>query len=110
MTATFTWPVQTTSSGDGEFRTTESRFGDGYSQDTPNGINNETQKWSVVYSGYRSQVDTVLAFIRAQKGMSFFWKPPLAPVGYYKCKKYNVAPQGGGYYVLSMDFEQGYAP
>ena len=108
MTDTFNWRVHATASGGGDFMLTESRFGDGYRQSAPFGLNNEEQKWSVTVSG--SIVDEVLAFIRAHKGASFFWTPPKGDQGYYICKRYSPSDQGSGYFTLSLEFEQVFFP
>lgn len=110
MTDTFTWRVNMDSSGGGEFAMSTAKFGDGYVQEVPNGINNETQKWSVTVSGKKTLMQTVLAFIRTHKGQSFFWTPPLGVEGYYKCKRYNPVDRGGGWWELNMEFEQSYSP
>ena len=112
MTETFKWQVTTQSSGGGEFAVFVAKFGDNYSQEIPNGLNNETQSWNVAVSDYKAVVADVLAFLRAQQGRVFFWTAPFdtAP-GYYKCKKYSsLSDAGGGYWSMSMTFEQGYAP
>lgn len=110
----FTWRAEVGSSGNGEFAMFSSVFGDGYSQEIPNGLNNETQKWSVVVSskgGSARTVQQVLDFIRAQKGQPFQWKAPnTAALGWYKCKRYSQSDEGGDYWTLTMEFEQAYAP
>lgn len=110
MTAKFTFKVQVQTSGDGEFLMDRSRFGDGYSQDTPKGINNEVQKWKVSFAGYKGDCAPVMAFLRSQKGLSFLWTPPLGVEGYYTCTKYGISDNGGAFFTISMDFEQGYVP
>jgi len=111
MTETFTWRVEVQSSGSGEFLMSAARFGDNYTQEVPLGLNNETQKWPVTVSGYKSYVAEVLAFIQARRGQSFFWQAPFqsAP-GYWKCKRWNVSDQGASFWTLAMDFEQAFTP
>lgn len=107
MTETFKWRVTTASSGSGEFAMRTSKFGDGYKQETPAGLNNETQTWNVEVSGYIAQVQPIIDFIRARKGESFFWKSPASNgLKYYNCKKYAINDVGGSYVVFRMDFEQ----
>jgi phage-related protein len=109
--AVFTWRAEVRTSGNGEFSMFSSLFGDGYSQEVPNGINNEMQKWSVVVSGKSSYVQEVLAFLRQQKGQPFEWKAPNTDgFGWYKCKRYSQNDEGGDYWNLTMEFEQAYAP
>lgn len=109
--AVFTWKAEVESSGSGEFIVFASKFGDGYSQEVPNGLNNETQKWNVSISGYGPYIRQVLDFIRDQKGMSFQWKAPnTSGLGWFRCKRYSESDKGGDYWTLNMEFEQGYAP
>lgn len=111
MTDTFTWKAQVNSAADGEFDVSSSKFGDGYSQEVPNGLNSESQNWSVVIKGRKNEVQPALDFVRSHKGVSFFWTPPLsAAQGYFKCKKYSFSDEGGSYWTLTLNFEQGYAP
>lgn len=108
--AVFTWRAQVGSSGSGDFAMFSSKFGDNYSQDVPNGQNNETQKWNVVVSGYGPQHRAVLAFLRTQKGVPFEWKIPNFGMGWVKCKRYSQTDEGGDYWTLTMEFEQAYMP
>lgn len=111
MTETFTWKADVSTSGGGEFAMQTAKFGDGYQQEVPDGMNNESQKWTVVVSGYAAQVQPALDFIRARKGQLFFWKAPrTSTAGYYKCKRYSLNDSGGSWWVLSMEFEQGFMP
>ena len=111
MVDTFNWRVQVETSGTGEFSMFTSRFGDGYAQEIPNGLNNEAQNWTVVFKGYKAEVAPVLAFLRAQKGQPFLWKAPNTDApGYYTCKRYTQNDEGGSFWTLTMEFEQGYAP
>lgn len=110
----FIWRAEVGSSGTGEFNMFSSKFGDGYSQDIPNGVNNETQKWSVKVSskgGPDRTFQQALDFIRAQRGQPFQWKHPNASgLGWYKCKRYSQSDEGGDYWTLTMEFEQAYMP
>lgn len=107
----FTWRAEVGTSGEGEFALYSSKFGDGYSQDIPLGMNNEFQRFSVVVSGYSAQVQPVFDFIRAQKGQPFQWKAPkTAGLTWWKCRRYSHNDQGGDYTTLTMEFEQAYMP
>jgi phage-related protein len=112
MTETFSWKVEVDgTSGSGEFAMSSAQFGDGYAQDTPAGINSERQKWNVSRSGYDYQLQPIVDFIREHGGtVAFLWKPPLGPIGYYKCKKWQLSPVSGTYLRFNMDFEQTYIP
>lgn len=108
--AVFTWKAEVGTSGSGDFAVFASRFGDGYSQQIPNGLNNETQKWSVRVSGYERDVQPVVDFIRAHKGLPFQWKPPMGPLSWFTCTRHSFDPGGGAWMTYVMEFEQGYAP
>lgn len=109
--AIFNWRAEIGTSGSGEFNMFSSKFGDGYSQDIPNGINNEVQKWNVEVSGYEKDVQPVVDFIRSHKGQPFQWKAPMsASLGWFSCKRYSFDPDGGAWMKFRMEFEQAYAP
>lgn len=111
MTDTFDWRVHANSAGQGGFVTNKVQFGDGYSQSTPQGINNETGRWNISVAGYASEVQPIVDFIRAKKGAeSFFWTPPLTPTGYYECVDYTITPNGGAHYTISAVFELVHRP
>lgn len=111
MTDTFTWKVHATASGGGDFMVAEAKLGDGYIQSVPLGLNPDVQKWSVTVSDYRAALLAgPLAFLRAHPGVAFYWTPPLGVQGKYRCKSYKPTNQGGGYWTLAMEFEQGYSP
>lgn len=110
MTDKFTWHVLANISGGGDFTVVESKFGDGYAQNTVIGLNNEVQKWSATTTGFTSEIAAPLAFIRAHKGLSFLWTPPLGVEGYYTCKSYKPTNQGGSVWTLTMEFEQVFFP
>ena len=106
---TFTWRTETGTNGAGEFKTDSAQFGDGYSQDTATGLNPERQTWPVSVSGYQSKLQVVVDFIRANFN-GFLWTPPFGVQGQYKCTRWNLSPNGGDHWTLSMQFEQTYRP
>ncbi len=111
MTDTFTWRVHASASGGGDFMVAEAALGDGYKQSVGLGLNPDVQKWSVTLSGFKADVEPVMAFIRTHAGSPFYWKPPLGVVGLFRCKTYRIDPsEGGMYYKINLEFEQGYAP
>ncbi len=111
MTDTFTWKAHNTLSGGGEFMEAEAKLGDGYVQSVALGLNPDVQKWSITVSGFKTEVQAALDFIRAHAGSPFYWTPPLGVKGLYKCKTYKPdASEGAGYYKLNLEFEQSYSP
>ena len=112
MTETFTWKSEVGgTSGSGEFKMATAQFGDGYSQDASIGLNPERQKWPVSVSGFRAQLQPVVDFVRDHSGSTpFYWTPPFGVQGYYKCKTWNLSPNGGDHWTLQLEFEQTYIP
>lgn len=56
---------------------TVAKFGDGYEQRTPNGINNNLQKWQMAFTKRSgADIDAVYDFLEARGGVeSFDWVP-----------------------------------
>lgn len=55
------------------YRIFEAGLGDGYTQQAPNGINNESRKVSITYKNLRaSEFNKVLTFLRGLKGVTPF--------------------------------------
>lgn len=112
MADTFTWPVEVEGTGGaGTFAVGRAQFGDGYSQHTPLGINNEKQTWSVVRTDYEAKLQEVIDFIRDKQGAeSFFWTPPLSGQIRVICTGWAVNNVAGKMPSLKMEFEQVYQP
>ncbi|WP_246829258.1 phage tail protein, partial [Morganella sp. HMSC11D09] len=50
-------------------------------------------------------------FIDRHGGIKAFqWKPPLEPVGLYRCDEHKLTPLGGDNYSLSLTFTQAFKP
>lgn len=110
MTDTFTFRVNSDASGEGKAVTHKVQFGDGYEQEAEQGINSQTERWSNTFSGYKAQAVALKNWLLAHKGVAFYWTPPLGEQSFFKWRTYRITPQGGGYYLVTMEFEQVYAP
>ena len=111
MAETFYWRVLTDSDADSQFNVNATRFGDGYVQEVPQGINNEMANYNIVVAGYKNYIAPILAFIKAHQGAErFLWTPPLGEQSDYTCKRYRVRYSGGDHYVLTAEFELSYLP
>lgn len=111
MTTNFTWPVQAKLAGAVKFAVLTAQFGDGYKQTAADGINNQSQSWSVVIRGSAAQVTPARDFLNARAGyQSFFWTPPLGAQGYYECKEYELHHLGVSNWELTATFEQVFQP
>lgn len=108
---TFTWsprvnPTQTVS-----MRVRKAQFGDGYIQASGDGINTRSQEWDLNFVGTESYIEEIKAFLDSHEGYrAFQWKPPLEPLGLYRCEQYKPTPMGGGNFALTATFLQAFKP
>lgn len=115
MTETFIWQVYSQQPQvDYAYAESTARFGDGYEQVAPEGINNERQTWSVELWGHLQTDDmaAVRAFLRLRKtrGESFFWTPPNEAQARFHCTKLSATDETEGYIRISCTFEQTFQP
>lgn len=89
-------------------RVLESRFGDGYTQRTGDGINIRPQTWALKFSSRtRAERDTILAFLRNENGItSFDWTPPGGSAGKYVCREWRYSPNSAADNTITATFEQ----
>lgn len=92
-------------------RTITARFGDGYSQERPDGINSQWDEWAVSYLPLNeSERDVVWSTLEKVGGWDqLLWQPPGSPA----IKKWKVTPDGvtetsvgGGLYSISFTLRQ----
>lgn len=115
MKETFTWLVYSAPPRvEYEAITRSAAFGDGYSQQAADGINNEKQIWELELWGHREvdQLGDVKVFLRLrrQRGESFLWTPPGEPESLYRCTKLSAVDELEGYLRISCTFEQTFQP
>ncbi len=89
------------------------KFGDGYEQRYPKGINNNPKSWSLAFN-QRSQedADEIEAFLDARGGWEAFdWTPPDSETEIrVKCESWSKTMEKGNYYSISCTFEQVFEP
>lgn len=107
ITKTFNWYPDVESRHKVKPLVSTSRFGDGYEQRTPNGLNSTPMVWSVSFTRQRSIGLAILAFLRGCKGSEAFnWTSPLNEAGKYVCKAWDMRTMKGGHLQITCDFEQ----
>lgn len=107
----FTWCPRLNAQQEVKFRTRTVQFGDGYKQVTGEGINLRSQTWALEFTGNETYIAAIKAFLDRHQGTkSFSWRPPLEPLGLYRCSTYTPTALGAGKYNLSATFEQAFAP
>ena len=94
--AVFTWFPNAGHSLSVEPRVASAKFGDGYEQRVPNGINFILEKWSLTFSGTRQNMGLVEAFLRTHAGVtSFDWTNPDEVAGKFVCKSWTKSRDKG---------------
>ena len=86
-------------------------YGDGYSQESPEGINNVVETWNLSFTG-RSQA-TIMAvedFLISNKGYPFTWVNPLGRTFRYKCKEWDANYEVSTSCSLTCTFDQSFEP
>lgn len=88
------------------------KFGDGYEQRIPVGINSKTRSWNLKFTKPLEQAESedgirqILNFLEEKAGVtSFLWTDPLGYQGKFVCRKWNVR-RTGVLYELSARFEE----
>lgn len=108
---TFTWAPDDEASGESTLRTRKSQFGDGYSQVSSDGLNGETDSWSLSFGGLAEEIAPPLAFIRRHRGAkSFLWTNPEGVLGMYRCEAFRQQRKPGDAVVLTATFERAFQP
>lgn len=106
MRETFTWLPEWESQLDQEPKVTVTKFGDGYEQRVPQGINIAAEKWQLTFSESIGNFSEVLTFLRARNGVeSFYWTTPLNEQRIFVCRKWTLRRKMG-VNVITADFEE----
>lgn len=89
----------------------ESRFGDGYSQSVPDGINFRRSKWSLTWENYPiKHADIIWVFLRPKVRLEpFMWKTEgLDRELQVKCSELKRSWPKFGVYTITATFETSY--
>lgn len=112
-TKTFSWVPLAEPSGEYRIRTHTAQFGDGYTQDAGDGINNESSNWPLNFEVDETKAKAIVAFFRDHGGFKpFKWTPPLATSSkLFVAKGYTVQPVFSKckMYRISVTFEERFA-
>lgn len=109
-TPTFSWVVNTQATPTITYTVRTAQMGDGYAQESGDGINNKKESWEVTYVGSLADVTAIMTFFDALAGYkAFFWTNPLNQLGLYKCKNPTPVEMGGDTYQLTGTFTKAYA-
>lgn len=110
MAETFTWLVEREVRPTVEYRTISVQFGDGYQQESAEGINNKREEYAVRIHAYEKEARKIKAFFDRHQGYkAFFWTPPLGELSLWRCDDAAPTPQGGGLYLFTATFKKSFA-
>ncbi|PRC93094.1 phage tail protein [Solimicrobium silvestre] len=108
---TFTWKPISETTGSTQFRVLKAPFGDGYAQTAADGINNKSESWPLSFIAKSNVIIEIKAFLDSLKGaQSFQWTPPLSKSILVQAGDYQITPNGGDVWTLTVTFEQSFQP
>lgn len=110
MAETFRWRAERGIDPTIKFRTIKTQFGDGYVQESADGINTKDEEYPIKVHAREDEAKLIMAFFDRHQGFkSFFWTPPLGKLGLYKCNNPKPVAQGGGLYSITGTFVKSYS-
>lgn len=112
MADVFNWLPDDKPSGKFDHRVREVRFGDGYRQIAPDGLNAREQSWPLSFDRHETVIAAIQNFLDAHLGEWFLWTPPgsNAVQGKYICTGYSKQPYSGDNERLTCTFEEFFKP
>lgn len=103
----FTWTTPNAKLKD-KPRVLTAQFGDGYGQDSPDGLNALPQQWSLKFEDiYAHEALAIRAFLVARKGVEKFqFRTQLGETITVKCREWDVEPAKKDRLTVTATFEQ----
>lgn len=110
MAQTFKWKVERDLDPTIEYRVIETQFGDGYKQQSADGINIKNEQYTIKVHAYGDEAQEIMDFFDAHQGWkSFFWTPPLGKLGLYTCSDPKPSNQGSSLYTITGTFVKSFS-
>ncbi len=111
MTATFTWTPDFGGKMDRAPRLRSAKFGEGYGQDAPDGLNSDLRKYTLSFNKRATaEATAITSFLETAGGsQSFYYTHPVPTDNvqrFYKCKSWSCVDIGYGVSDISATFEQ----
>jgi phage-related protein len=83
------------------------KFGDGYEQSVPLGINTQARKWSLTFAREYVNIGAIDTFLTTLNGVdSFDWIPPTGLTGKWICKSWSRSKESYNFDTLVAVFEE----
>lgn len=107
----FVWKHDKDPTGETEFRVIETKFGDGYAQRAPDGINSKVASWPLQFTGTQAEIQPIRNFLDSMGGVTpFGWTPPMGVAGRFLASKYSLTSLGNEVYRIAVTFTQDFSP
>ena len=75
-----------------EYRILTNDFGDGYEQNTPDGLNSKRETWDIAWNGLtEADADSIDTQIDSFGGLAFSWVTPKGQTKNFRCASLNRA-------------------
>ncbi|MDP0395461.1 phage tail protein [Glaesserella parasuis] len=82
------------------------KFGNGYEQVSPKGLNHNLRIYDISFSGAESRIKRIEAFLNNQGGVkAFLWTPHGSTQGKFRCDEWKTNQQQG-FWTLSAQFRE----
>lgn len=92
------------------YRVLSNSFGDGYSQDVKDGLNNVVEIWDLVWTGITlTQASNIIAQLNSFGGTTFDWTNPHGVLKKYTCTEVTDALPTYNAYNVSATFTESFS-
>lgn len=106
----FNWDVQLQNGLSGKFSldVKDISFGDGYNSQIENGMNSESQEWSIEFTEKEKVALEVFEFIRNHCTKSFIWKTPIGERLFFRVKadSFEIKPLSSKVFSVTATFKR----
>lgn len=109
MTDTFTWVPTRTGGATANAAVRRAKFGDGYTQTAPDGLNARSRSYQLTFTGPQSRIEQIIAFLDAHVGRSFYWQSPRGLL-LFQCDSHSEPFPTGMVHSITATFEQTFQP
>lgn len=110
---TFSWIPDFGGQADTTPKVSVVSYGDGYEQRFAVGLNSNRTTWNLTFENRdQDETDDIIDFLSSRGGIEAFeWVPPgEADPLFFVCRKWTKTFVKGGYYTVSLSFEQVFEP
>lgn len=93
-----------------DFRMLSNSFGDGYTQDIPDGLNNITETQNLQWNSISdTNADNIVAQIKSFNGTAFEWTTPSGETKNFTCRKISRTRAGYRTCNLTLTFTENFS-